>query len=226
MKNITTRLLTVSTICFLMILLLLLINTSTVFGTQIDVDWLQQVNVQYSNSKTFTTTKFDLALVGEDILTYGYCLEPYSTIEKKKYNFNIVSIDSIINKGDSYYKAAWVLDTFSPELNNKEDSYKSAAVQSIIWYLTTSDTFTISKYSKVKVYFDNYMQALSKVTFTPELKNYLNNTIFIAQNSTCQDLLFEIPNNPVPEPATLLLFGSGIILISNFRKKNKTFLYK
>ena len=84
-----------------MILLLLLINTSTVFGTQIDVNWLQQVNVQYSNSKTFATTKFDLALVGEDILTYGYCLEPYSTIEKKKYNFNIEELKTDSKKHNS-----------------------------------------------------------------------------------------------------------------------------
>jgi len=207
-------------ICVIFVLSLAMLNTAN--ATNITVDWDKVTNVTTTSKGTLGTTEFELTVDSSGVSVYGYCIDPSQSINKGNYDFTLSLLSDQGAKAPLYYKAAWLLDSYAPagnDVSNKKE--KSAAIQGVLWTLLNNPGYALTNTGLIGSYFSTYWAAVSAVTLNSSTINYLNTHFLVARNSKIQDLLVSDPN-PVPEPATMLLFGTGICLLSRIRRKNRS----
>jgi hypothetical protein len=210
-----------STRMFLLIICLIF-NYTICFSTTIDVEWGSVIPVSTTKAGSIYTTEFGLNIPSLGVTTYGYCVEPTSSIHQQSYEFSLLSLNYDPAKATGFYQAAWLMDNYAPGHGSSttgDDINKAAALQGEIWKLTNGSSYTLTNTGIIGSYYKTYSQAIADLTLTDFLKSYLDSHFMLAHNSVCQDLIIELPHNPVPEPATMFLFGTGILGLIKLRRR-------
>jgi hypothetical protein len=183
-----------------------------------------------SGTANYGTAEFKIDITSvtlgmNNYLSYGYCVQLGQNIGGGTYTYDLIDFAD-----DKYYKAAWVMDKFAP---GRPDTWttalqnQAAAVQGLIWELTgqiSSVANTTATAPDIYTFYTTYKADVEAVVWTglagAALKSYLNNNYMFASNAKYQDLLVKV--DPVPEPATMLLFGSGMLGLAGLRFRRKS----
>ena len=194
----------------------------------------------YSSARTGQTGTVEYDLLIDDMEKTGYCVE----LDKSMTGASTWSIDVGGLDSTKFLEAAWVLKTFAPGLDNAIAdgmTVKSTvtAVQLAIWEIMYETQSSYSIYSgafDVAYVYSNSSYTRSKIMSTAQ--SYLNQVALasagldasqfagygIAESNAQQNLIFggaSTPGGAVPEPASMLLFGSALGVGGWFRRRSQ-----
>lgn len=160
----------------------------------------------------------------------AYCVDLYTPL-----TFGTNDIDDHIAAGGSYATVAWLMDTYAFDNGDGywDDSgemsgikwgetvwlpyYQTAALQLVIWEYLYDELFKYKRDSVnnlTNLYYDYFKTTLDKYLLSNESFDASGYSVVILSDS--QNLLV---SSPVPEPATFILFGVGLLGIGAVSRK-------
>ncbi len=190
---------------------LLSISISPVHAYYVDVEWEGSLHsiVSVDKENPFNAGLYAIDFYDDNqtnllFTRVGFCVEPYTAVNDE--------IGSLVDVNtENLKKASWLMSTQWNSSSTNE--YEHTGLQLAIW-----GVFGITIHDNSQDSYDFYS------TYISNLNTHYNGSTFSADGyqvvslPNYQDMLIQ---NPVPEPATMLLFGIGLLGITAVGRKKR-----
>lgn len=206
-------------ICFMMIAAMLL-GTGSAWASVVNVDYGTTYSYWASNGEYLPTTQFSLDIDG--FSTYGFCVDPISSIEKGNYSYSFLSWTP------EFLQAAWLMDNYAPSEGVINTRRETVGLQASIWSAVTGSNYkpyynTNFQQSKYNSWFGSLLNSLDDQTLANLQSEYKILLPFLTTASgevlNKQALIVKYHSSPVPIPGAALLLGAGLLGIVGVRRK-------
>ncbi|MBE1425977.1 hypothetical protein H4684_002636 [Desulfomicrobium macestii] len=206
-------------ICFMMIAAMLL-GIGSAWASVVNVDYGTTYSYWASNGQYLPTTQFSLDIDG--FSTYGFCVDPISSIGKGNYSYSFLSWTP------EFLQAAWLMDNYARFEGAINTRSETVGLQASIWSAVTNLNYkpvfnTRGQRSTYESWFGSILDSLDDQTLANLQSEYKILLPFLTTASgkvlNKQALIVKYHSSPVPIPGAALLLGSALIGMVGVRKK-------